>query len=228
MKAYDVNDLEEKTLTKPKGVIFDWDNTLVDTWPIIHTSLVQTFEHMGAKPWTIEETKQNVGRSLRDHFPKLFGDKWQEAGQIYSDNYRKNHLDTLTPLEGALDLMEYLATTNIFRAVVSNKQGPVLRMESSHMGWDKYFDKITGATDAERDKPYPDPAFHALKPSGLNPGKHIWFIGDSIIDVECAIAAGMTPIVYKDTGLAKNFAEQAFLVDSHQELKQLFTEALSK
>ena len=26
-------------LPKPKAVIFDWDNTLVDTWPLIHQAI---------------------------------------------------------------------------------------------------------------------------------------------------------------------------------------------
>ena len=29
-------------LPKPKAVIFDWDNTLVDTWPLIHEAIDKT------------------------------------------------------------------------------------------------------------------------------------------------------------------------------------------
>ncbi|HLJ20402.1 MAG TPA: HAD hydrolase-like protein, partial [Stellaceae bacterium] len=63
-------------MERPRAILFDWDNTLVDSWPVIHEALVVTFEGMGHVPWTLEETKQRVRHSLRDAFPRLFGDRW--------------------------------------------------------------------------------------------------------------------------------------------------------
>lgn len=207
-------------LPKPKAIIFDWDNTLVDTWPIIHDSLVKTFEHMDAEPWTIEETKQKVGKSMRDHFPSLFGDKWEEAGDVYVKSYRDQHLEGLAPLPDVVEMLDYILSLDIYRAVVSNKQGPTLRKESEHIGWDKYFHKLVGATDAARDKPFADPAILALKGSEIMPSQSVWFVGDSTPDVECALAAGLTPIIYGNKALSTTFPE-AHLVLSHQELKAL-------
>jgi phosphoglycolate phosphatase len=34
-------------LALPKAVIFDWDNTLVDSWPVIHHALNETLEAYG-------------------------------------------------------------------------------------------------------------------------------------------------------------------------------------
>ena len=64
---------------RPRAILFDWDNTLVDSWPVIHQSLGATFDAMGHEPWSFEETKINVRLSLRDSFPKMFGDRWQDA-----------------------------------------------------------------------------------------------------------------------------------------------------
>lgn len=208
-------------LPKPRAILFDWDNTLVDTWPIIHNSMAFTFTQMGVEPWTIEETKAKVGHSLRDHFPKLFGDRWQEAGKIYGDAYRNQHLEALTPLVGALQTVEFLQTTEIYCAVVSNKQGPTLRTEAEHLGWDKYFCKLVGASDAARDKPFADPAILALKESGITPGASVWFIGDSAPDVECAFAAGLTPIVIDNKPLLKRYDKPIYHVDNHEQLKDL-------
>tara|TARA_R100001086_G_scaffold137349_1_gene71705 strand:- start:1375 stop:1527 length:153 start_codon:yes stop_codon:yes gene_type:complete len=41
-------------LTLPRAVVFDWDNTLVDTWPIIHDALNHTFRAWGLREWTLE------------------------------------------------------------------------------------------------------------------------------------------------------------------------------
>jgi len=208
-------------LPKPKAILFDWDNTLVDTWPIIYNAMAHTFTYMGIEPWSLEETKDKVGHSLRDHFPLLFGDRWEEAGKIYGDTYRSQHLDSLTPLVGALETVQFLKGTDVYCAVVSNKQGPTLRKEAAHLGWDKYFTKFIGATDAARDKPFADPAILALKESGITPAEHVWFIGDSAPDVECAFAAGLTPVVINNKPLLSRYTHKVHHVDDHAGLKAL-------
>lgn len=215
-----------KALPTPAAILFDWDNTLVDTWPIIHSAMAHTFEEMGADPWSLEETKQKVGHSLRDHFPRLFGDKWEDAGKIYGDTYKSKHLDNLTPLEGALETIKFLQTTQIYTAVVSNKQGLTLRKEAEHIGWNEYFTKVVGAQDAARDKPYADPAILALKDSNITPNANVWFIGDSAPDVECAFAAGLTPIVIDNKPLLTRYEQDIVHVDNHTELLKLIESAI--
>ena len=41
------------TPVRPRALLFDWDNTLVDTWGAIHHALTVTFEAMGETPWTL-------------------------------------------------------------------------------------------------------------------------------------------------------------------------------
>ena len=211
-------------LTKPTAIIFDWDNTLVNTWPIIYSAMVETFTRMDVTPWTLEETKRRVGKSMRDHFPKLFGDRWEEAGKIYVETYRANNLKNMESLPDAKEMLDFLKTTSLFRAVVSNKQGPTLRQESSHLGWDHYFHKLVGATDAKRDKPFPDPLLFALENTGIQPGPHVWFVGDTITDVDCALATGCSPIFYGDGILPDEVKEKVFYIESHSHLTELLRE----
>ncbi|MEK9930797.1 MAG: HAD hydrolase-like protein, partial [Rhodospirillaceae bacterium] len=67
----------------PRAILFDWDNTLVDTWGVIHDSMNVTLKHMGQNQWTIEETRKNVRKALREAFPELFGDRWEEARDVF-------------------------------------------------------------------------------------------------------------------------------------------------
>jgi phosphoglycolate phosphatase len=187
------------SLPRPKAILFDWDNTLADTWPIIHKSLHHTFTEMGKEPWTFEETKEKVHRSMRDAFPGIFGDRWEKASDLYQSFFRANHLNDLAVLEGALDVLEHLhKDEGIYVALVSNKTGENLRKEVTHLGWDKYFQKVVGAKDAAADKPAPEPIHMALEGSGIKPDEHVWLIGDSVTDLECAHNAGITPIFYGD------------------------------
>lgn len=60
------------TLTRPKAILFDWDNTLVDSWAAIQDAQNHTLTAFGLEPWTLEETRQRVRGSMRDTYPQLF------------------------------------------------------------------------------------------------------------------------------------------------------------
>lgn len=183
-------------LPEPKAVIFDWDNTLVDTWPIIHAALEKTFIAMGKKPWTLEQTQLRVRKSMRDAFPEVFGEGWQQAGEMYQKHYRASHLERLTALPQAEEVLQRVRALNLFCAVVSNKKSNNLRKEIEQLGWGKYFDAIVGSDDAARDKPHVDPVHLAFEKSHVRPSKSVWFIGDSEIDLECAMHCDCTAILY--------------------------------
>lgn len=217
--------------TLPRAVIFDWDNTLVDTWPIIHIALQQTFEALGVDAWDFDTTKRRVKKSMRDSFPEIFGENWQRAGELYQKNYREHHLAKLTPLEGALATLDTIKALGIPMFVISNKKGGNLRQEITHLGWNDYFVAITGSDDAAKDKPNIEPVLHTLTPHGFSPATDIWFIGDSDIDLECAKNTNCTAILYGDFAATQpEYTEThyagfpfAAYTPTHAELVGLFT-----
>ena len=185
-------------IEKPRALIFDWDNTLVDTWPTIHEALRQTFEAMDVEPWTLDQTRQRVRRSMRESFPELFGDRWTKARDIFYDAYERVHLTSLTPCDGASEGLSVLAESDLYLGVISNKAGRYLRGEARHLGWDRYFGRLVGAGDAARDKPAPEPVSYALEGSGINAGRDVWMIGDAGVDMEIAHLTGLVPVLVKD------------------------------
>jgi phosphoglycolate phosphatase len=182
-------------LRRPRAIIFDWDNTLVDSWGTIHDALNFLMTAMAKPPWTLEETRERVRLSLREAFPPLFGERWEEARQIYLDRFSAIHLERLTPLPGREGMLRTLAADGHYLGVVSNKTGAVLRHEAAHLGWTAYFGAIVGAGDAHTDKPHCAPVELALQPSGISPGPDVWFVGDTAVDMECALAAGCVPVL---------------------------------
>lgn len=192
-------------LPSPRAVVFDWDNTLVDTWPVIHSSFETTLKAMGHAPWTLEQTKDRVSKSMRDAFPELFGDRWEEAREIYYRAFESVHLEELVPLDNALAVLDHLRGRDVPMALVSNKTGRYLRREVEHLDWGGYFGAVVGAGDAARDKPDPESLALALDPMGLSAGPDIWFVGDSRSDLELARNAGCTGIlVHPDPERAKS------------------------
>ena len=180
--------------TPPKAILFDWDNTLVDSWGTIHEALNQTFRIMGTPLWSLDEVKLRVRHSLRDSFPRLFGESWEQARTLYLANFEALHLDRLMPLPGAAALVEALHESGFYLGVVSNKTGRLLRREVAALGWEPHFQRVVGAGDASADKPARAPVDLALEASGINPGAAVWFVGDTDIDMACAINSGCVPV----------------------------------
>lgn len=179
----------------PRAILFDWDNTLVDSWACIHGAYNATLAWAGLPLRSLEETRACVRLSLRDSFPELFGARWQEAREVYYAEFEARHLEMLAPLPGAGDLLELLSARGIYLGVVSNKTGRFLRAEAAALGWDRYFGRLVGATDAAADKPSVEPVEMALAPLGIGPGPDVWFVGDADVDMRCAHAAGCIPVL---------------------------------
>ena len=190
-------------VARPRAILFDWDNTLVDSWSTIHEALNFLMTAMDKPLWTIEETRERVRLSLRDAFPAIFGESWEKARDIYLDRFRAIHLEKLTALPDRIELLEWLFGKGIFLGVVSNKTGSVLRRETDHIGWSALFGSVVGAGDAPLDKPDAAPVRLALEPSGINPGETVWLVGDTGIDMECAHNSGCVPVL-----LGRGISEQ--------------------
>lgn len=181
----------------PRAILFDWDNTLVDSWACIHRAVNETLRAFGQPEWSWEESRRRIGLSLRDSFPKLFGERWEEARDHYYRAFEAVHLDGLAPLPGVEAMLEALAGRGVWLGVVSNKTGRYVRREAAHLGWQGYFQRLVGATDAARDKPAPEPVLMALEGSGVAPGAEVWFVGDAAVDIACAAATGCRPVLLR-------------------------------
>jgi phosphoglycolate phosphatase len=192
-------------LRLPRAILFDWDNTLVDSWATIHETLNYLMRAMAMPEWSLAETKAKVRLSLREAFPLHFGARWEEARDIYLERFRAIHLDRLTVLPGRGALLRGLADRGHYLGIVSNKTGELLRREVARLGWSPLFGSIVGAGDATADKPAAEPVHLALAPSGVNAGPQVWFVGDTAIDMECARNSGCIAVLLGD-GDAEEFA----------------------
>jgi len=184
-------------LSRPQAILFDWDNTLIDSWLIIHDALNFTFAAYGKPSWSMEDTRLRVRKSLRDSFPDIFGSQWKRAADTFYDRFDAIHMEMLSPIKGMSEMLAELAGLDIYLGVVSNKRGEYLRREAVHLGWDAHFGKLIGALDADIDKPSPQPVDMALEGSGIERGPHVWFVGDADIDMECAFNAGLKGVLLR-------------------------------
>jgi phosphoglycolate phosphatase len=197
----------------PRAILFDWDNTLVDGWAAIEAGLNAAFREFRLPQWDRAQVLANVRRALRESFPELFGAEWERARDIFYAEVRACHLQVLRPMPGAAAALE-AGAGRLPMGVVSNKQGPLLRAEAAHLGWDRHFGPLIGAGDAAADKPDPAPILMALDALGLSPAPNIWYVGDTALDMQAARAAGLRAVLMGDAahdgGIGAIGAEQIF------------------
>ncbi len=163
---------------KFKAIFFDWDNTLVDTWPILLKASNAVLEHFGRPQATLAEVKVQARLSTREGFPKQFGENWHEAQTIFYQAVHK-HRNDLKLYDGVWQQLQLLKTTGYRVAIISNKKSTLLSEEIKQFNISS--DLVLGSGDCAYDKPYPEMGLIALQHLRLQPQDAV-YIGDSVTD----------------------------------------------
>ncbi len=176
----------------PRAVLFDWDNTLVDTTQDTLLGINSVCHAFGHKPMTYEEFLVKPAVSIRDFIKSMVpASQIATAESIFFKNTM--NLDAVL-FPHAQSVIHWLHDLNVPTAVVSNKGGLRLRKEIDSLGLSHIFYCAIGDGDTPENKPSPLPLLHALSHKKMDPCKDVWFVGDSLIDIQCAHHAGCTPV----------------------------------
>lgn len=211
--------IEKHLLSRPKAILFDWDNTLVNTFTLLKECLHKTLSHFKMPLWTDEEIRQRGQLSAKDSLPLIFQDRWPEAFKIFTNHYKEHSPALIEPLPGAFSLLEKSKSLNIRMAVVSNKRSSILNQEITHLGWKDFFEVIIGSGDLAEDKPSSLPVNHILNKMNILEKVNVWVVGDMPVDWQCAEGAGCIPIpIGLDMEEARNYPQ---CVENCQELEKI-------
>ena len=180
-------------------VLWDWDATLADTYPVINAAHAYTFEKLGMKNkmLSVDEIKKKTSTlQNKDVFEAVYGaDKKNEARNFYYEYIRANHLEFLEPIEGAYATLEYLANIGAVQLLLSNKsninkdgRGKFLTEETDKLEMSEYFSTVCGAGEEVEDKPSPIAVDALIKKSPKLPTKNdlILVVGDGEADMKVA------------------------------------------
>ncbi len=170
-----------------KAIFFDWDGTLVEHSKLISDGHTHVRRHFGLEDYDQQAALSRGHQSTRELYPLLYGERWQEAEQLFYDFFFENHLTDVNPFMDTLALLDAIDARKVPMGVVSNKRQVFLAREIEHIKWNRYFGSIVGAGEAEKDKPSSAP----LKMAATMIAKDltnidILYVGDTETDLKCA------------------------------------------
>jgi phosphoglycolate phosphatase len=174
------------------AVLFDFDGTLADSYPAIAASVNHVRARSGLPPLAIEEVKRHVGRG-----PEYLLTHTVPNGDLTAAIacYRAHHpgvmIEGTRLLPGAAEAIFALHRAGMRLGLCSNKPRLFTHDLLRHLNIAKYFRVVLGPEDVARPKPAPDMLQAAVARLGLIPSQ-VLYIGDMVVDIETARAAGLT------------------------------------
>ena len=151
-----------------KIILWDWDNTLADTFGAILVAQNVMRQAYNLSPWTKEEAKIAMNSSGRNLIKNLVGE--ENASEIVLK-------------EGAKEIVHITKEHGYINILASNKAGPILRNEVETLSLTKFFDKIIGAEDFEHDKPSKEFTDSAINGYTID---ELYSVGDGKADIKMA------------------------------------------
>jgi phosphoglycolate phosphatase len=174
-----------------RAVIFDFDGTLVDSYPAITASVNHVRASLGLPPLDEATVRRHVGRGpeyLLTHAAP--GSDFARDWPLYQAHHPSVLLSHTTLLPGALECLTALRQSFRALAICSNKPRLFTRRLVDHLGLAELISVIVGPEDAARPKPAADMLLTTLL--RLNVQKHeALYVGDMRVDIETARSAGV-------------------------------------
>ncbi|MFO0813262.1 MAG: HAD family hydrolase [Gemmatales bacterium] len=183
----------------PKLMLFDFDGTLADGFPGIAASVNAVRRSKGHGPLELEAVKKHVGWGLDHLILNAVPDPDVEADIVeYRQHYATLMLTGTELLPGVVPLLQQLQQAGVKLGVCSNKKRPYTEQLLVHLGILPPIEKVFGPDDVPRHKPAPDMLHAALAHFGTTASDTI-YVGDMVVDIQCAHAAGV-PVWVVPTG----------------------------
>ena len=173
-------------------VLFDFDGTLADTIPLIVASYHHAIGTLGERA-DEREVRSWIGRPLQPVLEERYPGRGAHLTDVYRAWNLANHDDLILDVEGMPTLLDALHASGARTGVVSSKKAETVRLGLRAVELDARIDVIAGQEHTERHKPDPAPLVYAAERLGVEP-RNCVYVGDAVVDVEAARAAGMGAI----------------------------------
>jgi HAD superfamily hydrolase (TIGR01549 family) len=171
--------------TEIKGVLFDWDGTLLNSYEADSSAYLAMFEQMGIA-WGLDELAEHYSPNWYDVYRAagLAEQHWDAADSAWRKHYSKFRPKLIT---GARRILSSVGRRYRLGLVTSGDRDRVAR-QLREFKLTRAFRARVCSGDTEHKKPHPGPLNFALKCIGLKAEECI-YVGDSPEDVQMAKGA---------------------------------------
>jgi HAD superfamily hydrolase (TIGR01509 family) len=210
--------MPEKTNSALRGVLFDWDGTLLNSHAADTAAYLAMFRAMGI-PWGPAELEKHYSPNWYRVYraAKLPRHRWKDADQAWRENYAVQRPKLIA---GARRILARVGAKHELGLVTSGDRDRVHRQLKEFGLWSTFAARVCGG-DTEERKPHPAPLQLALKRMRLDPADTV-YVGDAPEDLEMARSAGVRAAIAVlgpfPTEKRLRAAKPDALLDSIQEL----------
>lgn len=186
---------------KYKGIIFDLDGTLINSLEDLIDSCNVIMKYYEFPTYSYEVGKKLIGRGLRNLIMNAIPEKYQDDDvfidaltEMLQSEYMTRYTRKTKPYPGMLNLLNYLRAHHIPFGVCTNKPDSVAKSLVSILFKDYDFVDVIGYTNDELRKPNPQATLGLVDRMDIKPEECL-YVGDSTIDYQTAVNAGMLPVL---------------------------------
>jgi len=188
---------KKKNMYMPKGVLFDFDGVVVDSFESHYSAWSSAFKELFNKE-IAPYPKSHVGKSPRKiaaYFCEQIGKEEQSEELFYlKDKHLELYFRVPNLLCGVIEFTDYLSTNQIPYGIASNATKLFLKQSIQYLNLN--FPVVFGVEDYKKPKPAPEAYITLARALGFvkEDFKDLWVFEDSLTGITAAKSAGMQPI----------------------------------
>lgn len=210
--------------SKIKGLLFDLDGTLVDSYLPIMQGLNHVRTYFGLTGYSLDEVKKMVGRGLETLIGEAVGkDHIKEGVSLFRKKYKTIFIEKTKLLPDVRAVTTELFKRGYTMGVASNKPSyfttEILKSQNIH----DFFKVVLGPDDVQQPKPDPEMIDKAIENLQLSKSE-VLYVGDMVLDIETGRRAGIKVCVIPAGSSTRKELEEAHpdrILDHFKELKMM-------
>jgi phosphoglycolate phosphatase len=174
-----------------RGLIFDFDGTLIDSYEAITESLNRVRASFSMPPCDLADIKTMVGHGLEHLIENAIGPQRIEEGvKLFRQSYATICEKKTSILPQVKETLEELDRRGYRMGIATNKPSYFARDILKALEMEHLFAEVLGPNDVERPKPDPEMLDIIMMRIGLAPDEVV-YVGDMLLDIEVARRAGV-------------------------------------
>ena len=202
--------------------IWDLDGTLLDSYDVIVESLYQIYNEQNIhieKKYILREIINDSVATFIMNMETAFGIPFEDLKARYS-YLTGERLRDIRPMIHAKDILNFLRDNGI-KSYVLTHRGTSTERVLKNTELSEYFEEVVCALNGFPRKPDPTGMNYLINKYDLDK-EHTFYVGDRMLDVECACNAGIKSILFiNNKNITVPTGKETYVIKDLLEIKDI-------